>query len=134
VSRLTQLRRRYPGLKLHGYNPADARQFTWIIAPWLTENRGGGRKVLGWRASPTSFAYDTLVVLLNFENHDVQIDVDFGLSGAWVKLADIEQVNDIPPNGTNSAQTDTVVRTNDGNFGGFTLPSSSGFIYKWEMS
>jgi len=132
VSRLTQLRRRYPGLKLYGDNPADAGQFAWIIAPWLAGNRGGGRKVLGWRVRPTPFAHDTLVVLLNFDNHDVQVDIDFGLPGVWVKLADIEQVNDIPPNGTNSAQTETAALTNDGNFGGFTLPRSSGFIYKWE--
>lgn len=31
-------------------------------------------------------------------------------------------------------QDPTAIRTNDGNFGGFTLPSSSGFIYKWEAS
>lgn len=28
----------------------------------------------------------------------------------------------------------TAVRTNDGNFGGFVLPSSSGFIYEWEAA
>ncbi|GIK41585.1 MAG: hypothetical protein BroJett011_54180 [Chloroflexota bacterium] len=132
ASRLIQLRQRYPGLKLRGYNPAEGGQFVWIIGPWLAPNRGGGRKVIGWRAHPNQLAHDTLVVMLNFENYEVQVDVDFGSPGLWVKLADIDQVNDIPPNGTNSSQDPTAIRTNDGNFGGFTLPSSSGFIYKWE--
>jgi hypothetical protein len=60
VWRLIQLRRRYPGLKLRGYNPADAGQFVWIIGPWLAANRGGGRKVIGWRAHPNQFARDAL--------------------------------------------------------------------------
>jgi hypothetical protein len=132
VWRLIQLRRRYPGLKLRGYNPADAGQFVWIIGPWLAANRGGGRKVIGWRAHPNQFARDALVVMLNFENYDVPVDVDFGIPGIWVKLADVDRVNDIPPNGLNSAGDPTAIRTNDGSFHGFTLPSSSGFIYKWE--
>jgi hypothetical protein len=73
-----------------------------------------------------------LLVLLNFENRDVTIDVDFGIAGVWVKLADIDRVNDIAPAGTNSVADATALRTRDGNFAGFVLPSSSGFIYKWE--
>jgi hypothetical protein len=60
------------------------------------------------------------------------VDVDFGIPGKWVKLADIDQVNDIPPLGNNSANSPTTVDTADGHFAGFDLPSSSGFIYKWE--
>jgi hypothetical protein len=59
------------------------------------------------------------------------VDVDLGHPGIWVNLANIDFVNDIPPNGTNSAQSSNGIHSN-GNFGGFTLPSSSGFIYKWE--
>ena len=40
------------------------------------------------------------LVILNFENHDVPVKVDFHTTGRWVKLADIEQVNDLPPVGT----------------------------------
>lgn len=130
--RLIQLRRRYPGLKLRGYNPAEAGQFVWIIGPWMAESRGGGRKAVGWRVHPNQYAHDAIVVMLNFENHPIQVDVDFGIPGIWIKLADVNRVNDIPPVGTNSSQDSTAIRTNDGNFGGFTLPSSSGFIYKWE--
>jgi hypothetical protein len=32
----------------------------------------------------------------------------------------------------NSAGDVTALHTADGNYGAFTLPSSSGFIYKWE--
>jgi 1,4-alpha-glucan branching enzyme len=130
--RLIRLRRRYPGLRLSGDNPVERGQFTFVIAPWLERARGGGRKAIGWRARPNLHRHDALVAMLNFENHSVQVDVDFGVPGVWVKLADIDFVNDIPPEGTNGAGHPTALRTNDGNFGGFVLPSSSGFVYKWE--
>src|SRR5262249_51413223 len=126
--RLVHLRARYPGLKLFGFNPAEIGQFRFVVAPWLAANRGGGRKVIGWQSRPNGFAHDTLLVMLNFENVGVQVDVEFGIPGVWVKLADIDFVNDIGPEGTNSATNPTALQTNDGNFGGFDLPSSSGFI------
>jgi pullulanase/glycogen debranching enzyme len=132
--RLIKLRRRYPGLRLSGYSPAETGQFAWILAPWMPANRGGGQKVIGWRARPNEFAHDTLVVMLNFEGYEVHVDVEFGISGVWVKLADIDHVNDLAPQGTNSANDPSAIRTHDGGFSGFTLPSSSGFIYKWETS
>lgn len=132
ASQLIQLRKRYPGLKLHGYNPAETGRFVWVIGPWMNANRGGGRKVIGWRSRPDRRAHDVLVVMLNFENHQVQVDVDLGIPGIWVKLADMDGINDIPPIGNNSTQDPASIRTNDGLFSGFTLPSSSGFIYKWE--
>jgi 1,4-alpha-glucan branching enzyme len=134
ASRLIQLRKCYPGLKLRGYNPAETGQFAWIIGPWMAGNRGGGRKVIGWRARPNQLAHDTLVIMLNFENREVRVDVDFGIPGTWLKLADMDRVNDVPPVGTNSIQDPTAIRTDDGTFSGFTLPSSSGFIYKWEAA
>ena len=132
ASRLVRLRRRYPGLRLRGYNPAGTGQFAWVIAPWMEERRGGGRKVIGWRSRVNPAPHEALVVLLNFEGYDVRVDVEFGLSGTWVKLADIDRVNDIAPEGSNSAQEPTALRTRDGWFAHFTLPSSSGFLYKWE--
>ena len=130
--RLIRLRKRYPGLKLFGYNPAGSGQFRFVVAPWLADNRGGGKKVIGWQSRPNDAAHDALLVMLNFENHDVPVDAAFGIPGVWVKLADIDFVNDIGPEGANSASHPTVLRTNDGNYAGFVLPSSSGFIYKWE--
>lgn len=134
ASRLIHLRKRYPGLKLSGFNPEAEGKFHWVIAPWLDSSHGGGNKVIGWRASPNHEAQDTLLVMLNFENHDVRVDVDFGMAGKWVKLADIDNVNDIPPFGINSETDATAVVTQDGNFSGFNMPSSSGFIYKWQAT
>src|SRR5690606_37331283 len=130
--RLIALRRRYPGLRLFGYDPTGAGQFTWLLGPWLAWNRGGRRRVVGWRARPNEQPHDTLVVMLNFEPYPVEVDVDFGIPGVWVKLADIDRMNDIPPHGSNSAGDPTAIHTRDGSFDGFVLPDSSGFIYKWE--
>ena len=133
ASRLMCLRKRYPGLRLSGYDPAVDGLFTWIVGHWL-EGKGLGEKVIGWRSVPNDKAYDRIVVLLNFENHPVEVDLDFGLPGVWVRLADIDVVNDIAPEGANSAQDETAIRTSDGRFDNFILPDSSGFIYKWEAS
>jgi 1,4-alpha-glucan branching enzyme len=130
--RLVRLRRRYPGLRIAGATPAETGQFRFVMAPWLGPRRGGGQRAIGWQARPNAVPNDALVVLLNFENHDVLVDVDLGIPGVWVKLADIDFVNDIAPEGTNGAANPTALHTRDGNFGGFVLPSSSGFVYKWE--
>lgn len=130
--RLLHLRRRYPGLRLSGFGPAATGQFTWILGPWMDEQRGGNQKVLGWRARPDERATDTLIVLLNFEGATVTVDIDLGLPGRWVKLADIDRVNDIPPNGANSVDDPAALHSGDGRFTGFDLPSSSGFVYKWQ--
>ena len=72
------------------------------------------------------------MVLLNFEGHDVVVDLELGLAGTWVKLADIDRANDVPPEGTNGAGDPTALRSADGRYAGFVLPATSGFIYKWE--
>jgi len=51
------------------------------------------------------------------------------MPGKWIKLADIDQVDDLPPFGGNDTLKDTTVESRDGNFTGFRLPSSSGFTY-----
>jgi hypothetical protein len=71
-------------------------------------------------------------VLLNFEPFTVRVDVELGLAGSWVKLADLDRVDDIPPGGTNSTTDPATLHSNDGRFGAFELPSSSAFLYKWE--
>lgn len=135
ASRVIRMRRRYPALHLAGYEPAASGQFEWIIAPWMGDaSHGSGKRVLGWRLKPNQFGYDEMVVLLNFENHSVTVDLDLGQPGTWVKLADVENANDIAPDGSNSAYDATALHSNDGRFCGFELPSSSGFLYKWESA
>jgi 1,4-alpha-glucan branching enzyme len=131
ASRLISLRRRYPGLKLFGYNPAETGQFTWILGHWMAPHHGGGKRLLGWRSRVNAQVHEALVVLLNFEPFAVTVDLELGIPGLWVKLADIDTVHDLPPAGTNSASDPTALRSQDGRFANFVLPSSSGFIYKW---
>ena len=132
ASRLLPMRRRYPALRIAGSAPADDGRFTWILGPWMDETHGRDRKVVGWRLRPNGFAHDAMVVLLNFETAPVRVDLELGLGGTWVKLADMDVANDVPPSGTNSAADPTALHSADGRFGGFELPSSSGFLYKWE--
>ena len=128
ASRLIQLRRRYPGLKMSGSDLIGEGRFQFIVGPWL--ERGQGRLVVGWRAKPADAPYEQLVVLFNFEPYDIELEVDFGSPGRWVKLADIDRVNDLPPRGDNSSETPETIETT-GRFPNFMLPSSSGFVYKW---
>jgi 1,4-alpha-glucan branching enzyme len=130
--RLVHLRRRYPGPRLRGFDPAGSGQFEWVLGAWLDDRHGGGHRVVGWRSRPNERPSDALVVLLNFEGYDVPADLELGLPGSWVKLADLERVNDIPPEGTNATSDPATLHSVDGRFTPFTLPSSSGFIYKWE--
>jgi 1,4-alpha-glucan branching enzyme len=132
TSRLVHLRRRYPGLRLTGYDPAGDGRHAWILGPWMDQRHGGGRAVVGWRARPNDRLEDTLVALLNLAPYDLEVDLELGLPGIWVKLADIDTVEDIAPAGTNSADAATALHSRDGRFTAFVLPSSSGFIYKWE--
>ncbi len=90
--------------------------------------------MIGWRSQPTAELHDTLVVLLSFENHPVTVDLELGAPGIWVKLADIDRVDDLPPSGSNSRDDPTALHSSDGRYAGFALPSSSGFIYKWEAA
>ncbi|MGE5583063.1 MAG: alpha-amylase family glycosyl hydrolase, partial [Bacillota bacterium] len=129
VRGLFNLRRRYPGLRMAGTDLIEEGRFTFIIGPWLEQGRG--RTVIGWRSAPSFQPTDKIVVLLNFEPYDVEVGVDFGMAGRWVKLADIDHVNDLPPFGNNSRDNPATINT-EGFFPNFVLPSSSGFIYKWE--
>ncbi len=129
---LLHLRRRYAGLKLHGFDPIADGQFRWVIAPWLDATRGANRRVIGWQASPTDNPMDTLAILLNFESYPVPVRLELGHGGVWVCLATIDEVNDLPPVGSNSFDSPTRLVTPDGIVPEFVLPDSSLFIYKWQ--
>ena len=66
--------------------------------------------------------------MLAYSAQDLILEPFAGIPGVWVKLADIDFVNDIPPEGTNGAGHPTALRTNDGNFGGFVLPIAFGAL------
>ena len=129
VRGLINLRRRYPGLRMAGSDLIGEGRFHFIAAPWL--ELGNSRSVIGWRAVPSGNPTDQIVVLMNFEPYDIPLGIDFGMAGRWVKLADIDRVNDLVPYGNNSREDPATINT-DGFFPNFVLPSSSGFIYKWE--
>ncbi len=129
---MIHLRRRYPALRLHGYDPMADGHFQWIAGPWLDERHGAGKRVIGWRATPTASTFDQMIVLINFENHAVDIDLELGFPGIWVRLATIDSVNDLSPTGDNHAQHVDSISSPDGRLPGFVLPDSSVFIYKWE--
>jgi 1,4-alpha-glucan branching enzyme len=131
ATRLICLRRRYAGLRLNGYNPIEEGEFTWLIGSWMDGQHGGGKRVVGWRATPSADPNEHLVILFNLENHDVTVEVDFGTPGIWVRLATIEEVNDIAPEGSNSIHDATALNLPDGRLPGFVLQDSTGYIYKW---
>jgi 1,4-alpha-glucan branching enzyme len=132
ANRLIKLRRRYPALQISGDNPGEDGRFTWILGSWMAERYGGGKLVVGWRLRPNQFAQEMMVVLMNFENHALSVDLELGVAGTWLKLADSDNANDIPPEGNNSRSDSAALYSSDGRFAGFDLPSSSCFLYKWE--
>jgi 1,4-alpha-glucan branching enzyme len=123
-----RLRRRLPGLRMAGSDFVGEGRLSFIIGPWLDDGRD--RKVIGWRANPTLEPKEHLVVMLNFEPCDISVGVHFGLPGKWLKLADIDRINEPFINGADCPDDSSVIRT-DGYFPDFVLPSSSGFVYKW---
>jgi 1,4-alpha-glucan branching enzyme len=129
---LLKLRRELGSLKLSGYDPIAEGKFTWVLGPWLEEKKGGGQRVIGWRAVNGSAAEqqaaEKIIVMFNFEDQDVPVDIDFGFPGKWQKLVDIENVANFPAEGRSEPETDIVT---EGVFHNFILPSYSGFIYKW---
>ncbi len=129
---MIHLRRRYPGLRLHGYDPMADGQFQWIVGPWLDERHGAGKRVIGWRATPNSNTFDHMIVLINFENHPVKVDLELGTPGSWVQLATIDSVNDLPPMGDNHVTQVNTIHAPEGRLPDFMLADSSIFIYKWE--
>lgn len=126
---LINLRKRYDALRLSGYNPADEGKFSWLLGPWMSEIKGGRQRVVGWKIN-SGRPSEQLLVMLNFEGHDVPVDVDFD-PGQWVKLGDIQNINDLPPAG-NKDPLDPDSITTDGGAFKFTLPPYSGFVYKYQ--
>ena len=128
--RLIRMRRDLQSLKVCGYNPIAEGKFAWVLAPWMEKDKGGGQRVIGWRSHDHGKPLgEKILVMLNFEGHAVPVDVDFFIPGRWVKLADIDQINDITPEDLENLGPVNFITT-DGMFPGFTLPPYSGFLYQ----
>jgi 1,4-alpha-glucan branching enzyme len=125
---LINLRKKYEGLRISGYNPIEEGRFAWVLGPWLSKERGGQKRVIGWRVNDCEEPAKRMLVMLNFENHEVPVQVDFRTPGHWVKLADIEHVND-SPDGNGPGHSDGIF-VDDGPVKDFILPPYSGFIFK----
>ncbi|MFW5991776.1 MAG: alpha-amylase family glycosyl hydrolase [Halanaerobiaceae bacterium] len=128
---LINLRKRYNALRISSFDPIREGKFNWVIAPWLGEKRGGKAKVIGWRTDDAGVIGEKMLVLLNFEGCDINVDLDLNTPGRWVKLADIENVNDLPPAGDKNPEEEDCLISENGDFKDFVLPPYSGFIYKF---
>ncbi len=127
---LINLRKKYSGLRISGYNPVEEGKFSWVIGPWMDDRRGGGKRVIGWRVYDSGVSEDKILVMLNFENHDVTVDVDFDTPGRWKRLADIDCVYDhIPSDGSQVRDSGDVV-ARSALLKDFVLPPYSGFIFR----
>lgn len=127
---LIHLRRHYRGLRISGFDPISEGRFKFIIAPWLEE--GKDRSVIGWQSIPSEDNQERLVILLNFEPYDIEVKVDFGLKGKWLKLGDIDTVTNLATLKKEKIDNATsLIKISDRYLPGFILPSSSGFIYNW---
>lgn len=127
---IINLRKNLDSLKLNGYNPVDNGEMTWIMGPWFDdEKRGANRRVVGWRARAGQDPSQELVIMLNYEGHDVPVNVDLQTPGKWIKLADIDSVKDYTSQGEEEAFP---ITTEDGKISDFILPPYSGFIYRLE--
>src|SRR5690554_1033746 len=131
VRGLINLRKRYRALRIRSYDPISEGKFSWIITPWFNKKRGGKQKAIGWRTDDSGEIGEKFLLMLNFEGHDLTVDLELGTAGSWVKLADINHVNDLPPGGDkNPGDDDTLIIGEDGVFRDYVLPPYSGFIYK----
>ena len=127
---IIRLRRYNEGFKLCGYNPAEKGRFSWVIGPWMEENCGKNKRVIGWRTNDKGDPSERLLVLFNFEGKDVTVDINFGFGGKWVKLADMDHVNDLSEMELEDIDDKDILVTGP-KFNDFHLPAYSGFVFKY---
>ncbi len=122
--KLINLRKKYSMLRISGENPIEEKKFSWMIGPWLAKEKGYNKKVIGWR---TKNAEGEIMVLFNFGQEEVNVNLEFSSIGSWVKLADINSINDLDKR--EDGQYNTLIVEDDSPVN-FNLPIYSGFIYK----
>lgn len=128
---LIGIRKEHNALKQCGYNPIKEGTFSWMLGPWMKENKGGGKRVIGWKAEANGQSPESLAVMMNFEDHDVTVDLNLEKKGHWFKLADVERVT--PLNSREKNDPWNSFYAGDGTFDHFVLPPYSGFIYKYDL-
>lgn len=129
---LINLRKRYEALRISGYNPIEEGKFSWLAGPWMDSDRGGHKRVVGWKVKNGKDPAEQILVMLNFEGHDVPVHVPFD-PGRWIKLGDIDHINDLPPFGNKDPRDpDSIIIDDNAPAQHFVLPPYSGFIYKYQ--
>lgn len=95
--------------------------------------QGRQKRVIGWKTNSGN-ASQQLLVMLNFEGHDVPVDVHFD-PGRWIKLGDIDHIDDLPPVGNKDPlDADSIIISDNMPAQHFVLPPYSGFIYKYQQA
>lgn len=129
---LINLRKKYEELRISGYNPSDDGLFSWVVAPWLKEDKGGEKRVVGWRVKKSGDAQEGIMVLLNFEGHDVPLNTDFIGQERLIKLADIENIYDLSASSVNDEDQNREPEIQEERPEEFVLPPYGAFIYRFE--
>ncbi|MGM0369147.1 MAG: alpha-amylase family glycosyl hydrolase [Bacillota bacterium] len=125
TQRLINLRKKYKALRISGSNPIETEQFRWLIGPWLAEEQGQGKKVIGWQTKDLE-EENELFVLLNFASKEINVDLKFREQNTtWVQVANIEEVRDLE----GPKEKDKTLKVNNKTTD-FKLPAYSGFIFK----
>ncbi len=127
---LIRIRNQHDALKQCGYNPIVEGTFSWMLGPWMEKNKGGGKRVIGWKAHSDSKFPERLAVMMNFEGHDIAVDLNLEKEGCWFKLVDIDRVTPLTDCEKNNPWNN--LYSGDGTFKHFVLPPYSGFIYKYQ--
>lgn len=127
---LIRLRKHHEALRLCGYNPIEEGTFSWMLGPWMKKNKGGGKRVIGWKADSKGKTPENMAIMMNFEDHEVPVDLNLDKEGCWYKLADIQRVT--PVNSDEKNDPWNSIHAEEGTFNHFVLPPYSGFIYKYE--
>ncbi|NUP99639.1 MAG: 1,4-alpha-glucan branching protein, partial [Armatimonadetes bacterium] len=111
--------------------PEAEGTFAWLAGPWLESSACDAPNVVGWAAMPSDDPASHLVVLLNLEAREVSLELRFPRPGLWLRLADLERVEDIPPHGTNGPDDPLALRVTDEPLRDHRLPPLSGQVYKF---
>ncbi|MCK8827387.1 alpha-amylase family glycosyl hydrolase [Natroniella acetigena] len=127
TQRLINLRKKYGALKVSGANPIETGEFSWVLGPWLSEEEGKNRRLIGWKTKDKD-NNDEMLILLNFEGADIKVNLGLTLEGKWGKIAALDQINDFKTK--DEIEPMDILSVGQNKKVDFNLPAYSGFIYK----